>query len=230
MLQGDPGDAEWDHGGRRSSLPAIAPNGDENTAVSASGPSRPSASQPPQGTLKAVVRAEEPRSRSLPLLAMGISVAALGAAAWLVLLRGPAVQPPPAATASASHEAPAVPAATGATAAPAVPVGPAQAFIQARFAASPSDAKILVDGSDLPSNPFQSKFVKDGAAHRVQAQAAGFLPQSRMVVFDKDVDLEITLQPLQGRLPTAPTSAPQAPAPAEPKPAEDTPPPKPDPY
>lgn len=229
------GDREWDHSGRRSSLASIVETPEESTAVSAAMPSRPSASQPQQGTLQAVVRAEESRPRSLPLLAGGASIAAICSAIALFLLRGPAAPqqaPGPAATMGAPLEAQPGPALASATVAPTVQARADHEFIRARIAVNPSSATIRVDGSDLPSNPFESKFVKDDAAHRIEVKAPGFLPQSRMVVFDKDLDLEMTLQPLSGRLPPAPSLPPGAgPARTEPRSTGgQPPPPKPDPY
>ena len=56
------------------------------------------------------------------------------------------------------------------------------------------DPGILVDGAALPSNPFEGKFLRDGAVHRLQFEAVGFFPQSRLAVFDKDLSLDIVLQ------------------------------------
>ncbi|MCC6553688.1 MAG: serine/threonine protein kinase [Polyangiaceae bacterium] len=217
-------DTDWDFSGRRSSLPAIAP-ASEITAVSAASPSRPtlSQSQQPQGTLHAVVRAGESRGRSIgPLVAAGIGLAALGGAIALFVMRGPsepAPAPAPASVPTGAAPVDTAPAAAPPPPVPLSPVAPSGAFIRARITASPAEAKILVDGSELPTNPFESKFVKDDAAHRIEVKATGFIPQSRMVVFDKDLELELTLQPLQGRLPPAVTTA-----------IPGLPPPKPDPY
>ncbi|MEO7327283.1 MAG: serine/threonine protein kinase, partial [Minicystis sp.] len=69
------------------------------------------------------------------------------------------------------------------------------AYVRAHLSVNPVDARILVDGAALPTNPFEGKFMKDGAVHRVQFEASGFQPQSRIVVFDKDLSLDIALQP-----------------------------------
>ncbi len=44
-------------------------------------------------------------------------------------------------------------------------------------------------------NPFDGKLMKDGALHRVQAEAPGFSAQSRLLVFDRDQSLDLALQP-----------------------------------
>jgi hypothetical protein len=74
-------------------------------------------------------------------------------------------------------------------------VMPEGTFIRVKIAVNPADAKILVDGAALPANPFEGKFLKDGAVHRIQVEAAGFLPQSRLSIFDKDLEYQIALQP-----------------------------------
>jgi eukaryotic-like serine/threonine-protein kinase len=112
-----------------------------------------------------------------------------------------------------------------------VHVPPQDAFVRAKIKVTPPDAKILVDGSELPSNPFEGKFIRDGAAHRIEMQAPGFVPQRRMLVFNSDLDLEVTLYIAQK--PAAPSAAITA-VPTAPAATTGTdvvvPPPKPDPY
>jgi eukaryotic-like serine/threonine-protein kinase len=74
-------------------------------------------------------------------------------------------------------------------------VVPNVAYIQVRVAVNPVGAKVLLDGAPLPMNPFEGKFLKDGAVHRIQIEDIGFLPQSRFVVFNKDISIETVLQP-----------------------------------
>jgi eukaryotic-like serine/threonine-protein kinase len=207
--------------GRASILPSLPVRetydaySSEEGAVSSSSPSAssarrsrtsPSGSSPPQGTLQAVIKPEpepvaqpEPapaRSR-LPLLAGGAALAVLAAVTSYLQLQ---------ARSSTGADTPARPAQTAApappgppqeaTPAPAVGSGaaaPQGAFVHARIKGTPEGAKILVDGSELPSNPFDGKFIKDGAAHRIELQAPGYVAQRRMLVFDKDIELELTL-------------------------------------
>jgi serine/threonine-protein kinase len=99
-------------------------------------------------------------------------------------------------TASASAAPLPAPPAPAPTAAPIAPSSaPAGAFIAVHLAANPTDARILVDGAALPANPFEGKFVKDGAVHRLSFEARGFQAQSRLVVFDKDLALDVALSP-----------------------------------
>ena len=55
----------------------------------------------------------------------------------------------------------------------------------------------------LPSGsiPFEAKFLKDGAVHRITVEATGFYPQSRMVVFDKDQQMDFILHSKKGAPP-----------------------------
>jgi serine/threonine-protein kinase len=215
-------DSDWDRP-RRSSIPPLAPAGaddDEETRRSVPPPAV-SPSQPPQGTLQAVVRPEEGLSRGrFPLVIAVAGVALLGAAIALAVRGLSAPETSTVELPAATTPAPAAPPPETAAQPPAPPdtgAAPQGSFIRARIAANPSDAKIFVDGSELPSNPFESRFVKDDAAHRIEVKAAGFLPQSRMIVFDKDVELEITLHPQRPGAPP-PTAAPSNPGATPPKP------------
>jgi len=74
-------------------------------------------------------------------------------------------------------------------------------YIRLHITSNPVQTRILVDGSPLPSSPFEGKFMKDGAVHRITVEAAGFYPQSRMVVFDKDQRMDFILHSSRKGLP-----------------------------
>jgi serine/threonine-protein kinase len=130
--------------------------------------------------------------------ALGVAFLATAAAAWLFAAQAPATRsagpiapseapaPPPLATTEKKADRAPIPA-------PAIDGAPDSAYVHARVTVSPAEARILVDGAALPSNPFEGKFLKDGAVHRLQFEAGGFLPQSRLAVFDKDLALDIAL-------------------------------------
>ncbi|WP_437306299.1 serine/threonine protein kinase [Sorangium sp. So ce388] len=245
----------------RESMDSYPPSPDEG-AITASSPSEPARpvqrSSPPQATLHAVVRTEptagaqpEPAQRRtrLPLLAAAAVVALIGAVTLYVKLQEPA-QRHLGATAAPVQSAPAAEAPPSSSAGPSPPAaersaraaGVDPAFLRASIKARPASAKILVDGVELPSNPFEAKLVKDGAAHRIEISAPGHVAQRRMVVFDKDIDLDVSLFVApRGPAPSpypAPAGTSEATArpgtsgatapPAEVDPA--VPPPKPDPY
>lgn len=268
----DPRDiAEAEPSGRASSLPTLITRGkldsyappSEEAAVTSSSASLsrrsnpPGGSNPPQGTLQAVVKPEpepvakpEPtptRSR-LPLLAGGAVLAVLAVVTLSLQLRTPSAAgvgapelPAQSAVPTPPLPLPAAPAPAAVPAASAVSNGvdvthvvPQGGFIRATIKVSPAEARILVDGSELPKNPFDGKFIKDGATHRIEMQAPGHMPNRRMIVFDADIDLNVTLYlAAKGPSPAAPPSvaaSAAAPAPA-PAPHDGTvPEAKPDPY
>jgi serine/threonine-protein kinase len=70
---------------------------------------------------------------------------------------------------------------------------------------TPSTAQIAIDGQLMPSNPFVGHFPKSGTAHRVRATAPGHSAKERLVTFDDNVMIDLSLTP---------AAQPQAPAPA----------------
>jgi serine/threonine-protein kinase len=73
---------------------------------------------------------------------------------------------------------------------------PGAATIRLHVAVNPANAVILVDGKPLPSNPFDRRVPKDGLRHRIQIDAEGFSRALRVLVFDRDVEINSTLRPL----------------------------------
>jgi hypothetical protein len=71
--------------------------------------------------------------------------------------------------------------------------------VTVQISVTPAAAKATLDGTALASNPFAAKFKKDGLAHRLTVQAPGYVRKSELVVFDRDVDLSITLDALGAR-------------------------------
>jgi eukaryotic-like serine/threonine-protein kinase len=130
-----------------------------------------------------------------PLLVAAALLAGVAVVAYVLVpaRREAASSATPAAPPVTRGDSPAPANATAAVVAPSTT--PADAYIQVHFASSPPEARILVDGAALPANPFDGKFMKDGAVHRIQIEAAGFAPLSRLVVFDKDQTLDLALQP-----------------------------------
>jgi serine/threonine-protein kinase len=159
-------------------------------------PTSPSSAR--SSTLLGAVLGSEPApplaaspSRTPFYAAVGVAIIAVGAAFGLLAARRPSA---PRADLAVASEAPA-PSSVLSTATERVsPVAPDGSFLKARIAVNPVEARILLDGAPLPENPFEGKFMKDGAVHRMQFEAAGFLPQSRLAVFDKDLSLDIALQ------------------------------------
>ncbi|WP_437689085.1 serine/threonine protein kinase [Sorangium sp. So ce176] len=252
------GGAEPGHASKLPALPVRGSNDSyppppDDAAATGSSPSEPARrvqrSSPPQGTLHAVVRTEriaaaqpgpaQRRSR-LPLLAAGAVIALIGAGTLYAKLRepvrqrlvttaAPAESAPPAQAPSSPSAAPSPPAAG--SSAPVAEVD--TAHLHASIRARPASARIFLDGVELPSNPFEAKLVKDGAAHRIEFSAPGHVTQRRMLVFDKDLDLEVTLYLAQRGPAPSPRTTATATSQGTTPPAEidlTAPPPKPDPY
>ncbi|WXB11408.1 protein kinase [Pendulispora albinea] len=94
---------------------------------------------------------------------------------------------------SASLGSPSAPTAT-AIAVPAA-AAPASTLTELTVRATPPGAKISVDGIEVDENPFVGKFVRDGASHRVRAEAQGFAPKSVRVDFSSEAaGVELVLE------------------------------------
>jgi serine/threonine protein kinase len=55
-----------------------------------------------------------------------------------------------------------------------------------RVEAKPADAKITIDDTPVPANPFEGRFPADGLTHRIVVEAKGYKTERRMVTFDED--------------------------------------------
>ncbi|HEU4578290.1 MAG TPA: serine/threonine-protein kinase [Polyangiaceae bacterium] len=129
-------------------------------------------------------------SAPLPVRRRGARVVALvGAAAALVALVGYAAFTPaperPLVHGAAPSGAPALAAAAPAT------------TIRVRFAATPDQAELYLDGVRLQSNPYSSALPMDEREHELRATAEGFAPVTRKLRFDADFDLQLALAPVQ---------------------------------
>ncbi|WP_437589541.1 serine/threonine protein kinase [Sorangium sp. So ce1000] len=243
--------------GRAPRLPSLPgrdpidsyPPAQEEGATAGSSPSAPTRalhrSSAPQATLHAVVRTEPatavqpapaPRRSRWPLVASAAAIALVGAATLYLKLRDPGRQSLLATAPPAQSTPPAPPPPTAGPSPPAAEssaprAGTDASLLRASIDASPASAKIFVDGVELPSNPFDGKLIKDGAAHRIEISAPGHVAQRRMLVFDRDIELEVTLSRAQrgpASTATAPGTSQAVTPPAGADPA--VPPPKPDPY
>ncbi len=152
---------------------------------SVSGVPRPSATQMDTGAAPsftaggtaASTQPSTPRRTSLVIGAV-MTVAAVGLLAVAVAVGLHRSSDTPAAgAASAATSTPPTTTDTDTTAPPHVDV---------TFTANPADAKLTLDDAPLEGNPFTGAFPRDGLAHRVRAEAKGYLPRTEIVVFDKD--------------------------------------------
>jgi hypothetical protein len=95
--------------------------------------------------------------------------------------------------------------------------------------ASPTSAKIFIDGKEENGNPVQSRRARDGAVHVVRAEAPGHEPRSEQVTFDRSflVTLELKPRSAHASIPPPPQPPPRPPPPpvvVQPPPAPPPPP------
>jgi hypothetical protein len=67
---------------------------------------------------------------------------------------------------------------------------------QIRVVVTPVEAIISLDGKPQRSNPFDATVLDDGKPHRIVASAQGYRSVERQVVADRDLLLQIILEPL----------------------------------
>lgn len=86
---------------------------------------------------------------------------------------------------------------------------PAQAqSVQLIVIASPTNATISLDGAVLQGNPFKASFTRDDRAHTVRVAAPGYADTERVVSFNADVTLTITLEQADGATAAGATDTP----------------------
>jgi eukaryotic-like serine/threonine-protein kinase len=123
----------------------------------------------------------------------------LGVVAALLLPRA-APPPPEDPLLSSKREAPVVAAPlVRQIAAPAQ--NPAPATIVLSVGVAPAGAQLTIDDQPVPSNPFVGRFPRGAEWHRVRATAPGYQTRERLVSFEDNVMIDLTLPP---RAPTLP--------------------------
>lgn len=80
--------------------------------------------------------------------------------------------------------------------------------VEVRIAVKPEGATATVDGQVLAENPSTLTVSPDSRDHEIRVSKAGYEPYLRTARFDRNLTIEITLQPLPA--PAAPTSPPDA--------------------
>lgn len=66
-----------------------------------------------------------------------------------------------------------------------------------RITAFPRGATLTLDGARLPSNPHLEKVKRDTRSQPLLVEAEGYLSESRLLVFERDQDIVLTLQPVE---------------------------------
>jgi len=141
---------------------------------------------PPSTTSHASIPVPPPASRKIPIIIGAAAAAAIVVGILALGGRNGATG----AAATAGPDAPR-PEASATSAAP-KPGG--VATIELKIQVTPADAVVYLDDSKL-SAPYTMKAPADGFGHNVRVEAPGFATDKRMVVFNKDVNLEVSLTP-----------------------------------
>ena len=142
------------------------------------------------------VTAQSGASRKVPFIIAGAAAAAV--LVGVLLLGGRNSGSAPAGADTAAPPAPA-----------SAPNPSSAATIDVKIQVHPADAVVFLDDAKL-SAPYTMKAPADGFGHKLRIESPGHVTETRMLVFDKDVNLDITLAPEKEA--GAPTSTPAGPA------------------
>ncbi len=134
-----------------------------------------------------------PLKRRAPQLTTAVAVAAIGAlvGGLLAFDKSPWSSPPLTAN-PASISAP------EASSPPAAPVSaaPVAGTVHLQLGIWPPSAHATLDGTPL-STPFAGEFLKDGISHQLVVRAEGYRPSRRLITFDRDAALSVSLEKVQ---------------------------------
>lgn len=183
-------------GGETTPVTKIEGRGAPKEAVDVSPATSPSGSH---GTLVTahISQGPPPARSAAPTILLGLSALALASVVgvgMLLFLRAPA-GPRDVAGASGSG-----------TATSSVP-NAERARLSITF--GPAGATAKLDGVALPESPFVAQVPRDGSMHRIEFSGAGLVPETRMLSYDKDVSITVSLTPEE---PNAAGSASSGPA------------------
>jgi eukaryotic-like serine/threonine-protein kinase len=177
----------------RASQPGVSPSGISNAGTSQPGVQAP-INQGTDPTLLAPSYIREPKRSKLPLVIMAVVVLGGGAAALVAMSGGSdpekptvAEKAPPAAPSDTPAAAPAPPPAPTPTPPP-PPAAPATVTI--KFAVTPANATIKLDGKDVTGDIVETK---DDAEHELSVAAAGYVAHTEKVRFDESQRISVTL-------------------------------------
>ncbi len=117
------------------------------------------------------------------------------------------------------HEAEPLPATAGVAAEASVAVPSEVGSVRVRIAVEPREARVFLDGVEVSANPYEGKLVADGAKHEIRAEAPGRVPETRAVVVESDVSIDMILATLpSASVPVPVSTRPAVPAATRPKP------------
>ncbi len=124
---------------------------------------------------------------------LAAALAAVGLAAFVVpRLIAPAPEPAPAATAR-PFDTP-----------------PIEARVRVQLKVTPPDAAAYLDSARIAELPFSASFQRDQMSHALRVEAPGYKTKMQVLVFDRDMELDVVLEPLPAA--EAPSSVPAQPS------------------
>ncbi len=131
-------------------------------------------------TLRGQPSSSHPSRTRGPLSYAGgaLLIALAGVGVWALAARG---------SAEPAHESAPAPVPAPATA--------SQQPLELQVTAYPSTARIYLDGQLLPSNPWAQRLARDGTKHKLRFVADGYETEERIVVFERDSDVVVSLKP-----------------------------------
>jgi serine/threonine-protein kinase len=123
-------------------------------------------------------------------IALVVGLGLLGVVLAVVLRRGDA---PVAANPPAQSNGPATQDSMTAPVVSHAPVERPNTMVRVRFAATPSQAKLSLDGAPLPSNPYEGSLPRDERPHVLLAEAPNFKTESARVSLESDATVQLAL-------------------------------------
>lgn len=78
--------------------------------------------------------------------------------------------------------------------------------VRVRISVKPPEATVFLDGVEVSTNPYEGTLVADGATLRVRGEAPGRVPETREVVVESDVVVDMTLAVMPSASVPAPVS------------------------
>jgi len=131
--------------------------------------------------------------RAQPWLIVGLFAVVFLATTALVAMHRPVAMPAPELVAPVAVTPP-----------PAAPRAPTIEMVVLSVSVAPSSAAISIDGVQMPSNPFMGHFPKAPGTHRIRATASGYAAKERLVSFDDNVMIDLSLTPSSSPSPSPP--------------------------
>jgi hypothetical protein len=83
---------------------------------------------------------------------------------------------------------------TPATASP-LAAPPIEAKIALKLKVTPPDAAVFLDSARIAELPFSASFQRDQMGHALRVEAPGYKTKMQVLVFDRDIDMEVVLEP-----------------------------------